>query len=93
VVSCESSLIKGEVRRFSTNFAHPARALVKIQRHLIQLLAIGILIPNASMKIHCAVGIGCGVFALVSTMLQASLCSCQYRGAFIAPLPIAVCSN
>jgi hypothetical protein len=51
-------------------------------------LAIGILIANVAMKFIAPQGLEkCGVFALVSTALWASSRSCQYLGAFIAPLP------
>jgi hypothetical protein len=58
-----------------------------IQRHLVQLLAIRILIANAAMKINDALGIGkiwcihTGINSAISSR------SSQYRGAFIAPFP------
>jgi hypothetical protein len=75
---------------FSANFArpHPYKSPLKIPCHLVQLLTIRILIPKAAMKIHRALGIGKTWCIQVSTALQASSHCSQYRGAFIAPLPI-----
>ncbi len=73
-------------------------------RHLVQLLAIRILIANAASKIHRVIGIGTrSVFALVSShslyIVQASsrimatpmrhpLHSCQWRREFTVAIPI-----
>jgi hypothetical protein len=60
VASFESSLLKGEARRILYNFTHPpsCESSFKIPQHLVHLLAIWILIPNGTIKIHRAVVIG-----------------------------------
>jgi hypothetical protein len=90
LVSFESSLLKGKALRFSYNYARPpsCESPVKDSAPPRTIVGYWILIPNAAMKIHCAVGMGKrGEFVLVSTALQASSRNSQYRGAFIAPLP------
>jgi hypothetical protein len=50
VVSLESSLLKGEAQRFSEKSDRPlsCESLLKIPHHLVQLLAIMILIANSA---------------------------------------------
>ncbi len=52
--------VRGRDAEFSAKFARPPswENYLKILRHLIQLLAIRILISNAAMKIYCAIRIG-----------------------------------
>ncbi len=58
--------IKSEARRFFFKSARPPcfKSPLKLQRHLIELLAIWKQIANAGMNIHHAVGIG-GIFVYV----------------------------
>jgi hypothetical protein len=54
-VSIDRSSGKGEARRFlEKSFERP----LKLQRHLVQILAIRNLIANGAEKIHYAVGMG-----------------------------------
>ncbi len=46
---------KGEARRFLEKYSQRP---LKLQRHLVQILAIRNLIANGAEKIHCAVGRG-----------------------------------
>ncbi len=57
----ESGSFRREVQRLLENLPlipPSCESPLKIPRHLVQLLAIRILIPIVAMKIHCAVGIG-----------------------------------
>jgi hypothetical protein len=54
-VSIDRSSWKGEARRIlGKSFERP----LKLQRHLLQLLATGNIIATGAEKIHCAVGMG-----------------------------------
>jgi hypothetical protein len=59
VASFERSSLKSEARRlFEKSRRHPfCESRLKIPRHLVQPSAIRILILNAGMKIHRAIGI------------------------------------
>ncbi len=88
----DSSSLKSVARRFSERSVRPpsCESPLKIPRHLVQLLPSRILIRNAVTEFIMLQGWEKhGVFGLVSTSLQASSCSCHYRRAFIAPLPIS----
>jgi hypothetical protein len=56
VVSFGSSLLKGELRRFSDNFASSpsCKSPLKIQQHLVQLLALGSYMPTAHTVLFAA---------------------------------------
>ncbi len=64
-------------------------SLLKIKRHLVQLLSIRIRIANAAIKIHRAAGIGKMYLHWSQKRYRhrASSCSCLYCEAFIVPLP------
>ncbi len=88
--SFDRYLFKREERRFFVKPAPPpsCESLLKISRHFVQLLTIGMLTANTAMKFINSLRRRDRKNVVHS---QVSSRSCQYRGAFIAPLPISLC--